>query len=61
MKQAERKEEERVRKEQREEKWKREHAYEELHKGLGEDDGGDADEGTRGRSNQEEWDEDDFM
>ena len=61
VKQAERKEEERVRKEQREEKWKREHAYEELHKGLGEDDGGDADEGTRGRSNQEEWDEDDFM
>lgn len=61
VKQAERKEEERVRKEQREEKWRREHAYEELHKGLGEDDGGDADEGTRGRSNQEEWDEDDFM
>ena len=44
-----------MRKEQREEKWKREHAYEELHKGLGEvdEDGG--------RSNQEVWDEDDFM
>ena len=56
LKKSERKEEERVRKEQREEKWRREHAYEELHRGLGEDDG----EGL-GRSNQEESDEDDFM
>ncbi|CAF9904701.1 MAG: hypothetical protein HETSPECPRED_004760 [Heterodermia speciosa] len=58
LQQAQRKEEERVRKEQREEKWSREHAYEELHKGLGEED----EEGEgKGRSNQEVWDEDDFM
>lgn len=47
-----------MRKEQREEKWRREHAYEELHRGLGEEDDGQED---RGRSNQEEWDEEDFM
>lgn len=44
-----RKEEERVKRERKEEKWKREHAYDELMSGEG------------GRSNEEGWDEEDFM
>ncbi|KAI4164583.1 MAG: hypothetical protein LQ342_001896 [Letrouitia transgressa] len=44
-----RKEEERVKRERKEEKWRREHAYEELMSGEG------------GRSNEEGWDEEDFM
>ncbi|KAL9613993.1 MAG: hypothetical protein Q9167_001473 [Letrouitia subvulpina] len=44
-----RKEEERVKRERKEEKWRREHAYEELMGGEG------------GRSNEEGWDEEDFM
>ncbi|KAL8775698.1 MAG: hypothetical protein Q9209_000194 [Squamulea sp. 1 TL-2023] len=50
-----RKEEERVAKERREEKYKREHAYEDLMKGNAEEDGGGK------RSNQDGWDDDDFM
>ena len=52
VKRAEKKEEERVRREQREEKWQREHAYEELHKDLGEGEGG---------NNAGLEDEEDFM
>ncbi|KAL8891408.1 MAG: hypothetical protein Q9215_001550 [Flavoplaca cf. flavocitrina] len=50
-----RKEEERLAKERREEKYRREHAYEDLMKGDDEGDGGGK------RSNQDGWDEDDFM
>ncbi|KAL8660227.1 MAG: hypothetical protein Q9226_000029 [Calogaya cf. arnoldii] len=50
-----RKEEERLTKERREEKYKREHAYEDLMKG---DEEG---EGAGKRSNQDGWDDDDFM
>ncbi|KAL8731270.1 MAG: hypothetical protein Q9166_003494 [cf. Caloplaca sp. 2 TL-2023] len=50
-----RKEEERLMKERREEKYKREHAYEDLMKGDDEGDGGGK------RSNQDGWDDDDFM
>ncbi|KAI4115756.1 MAG: hypothetical protein LQ345_003710 [Seirophora villosa] len=52
-----RKEEERLKKERREEKYRREHAYEELMNGGG---GGDEDGGGK-RSNQDGFDEDDFM
>ncbi len=48
-----------MRREQRDEKWKREHAYEELHKGLGGDEGGDGEEG--GGNNAGLEDEEDFM
>ncbi|KAL8808613.1 MAG: hypothetical protein Q9223_003972 [Gallowayella weberi] len=48
-----RKEEERLMKERREEKYKREHAYEDLMN----DEGG----GVGKRSNQDGWDDDDFM
>ena len=50
-----RKEEERLTKERREEKYKREHAYEDLMNGDAEGDGGGK------RSNQDGWDDDDFM
>ena len=50
-----RKEEERLAKERREGKYRREHAYEDLMKGDDEGDGGGK------RSNQDGWDEDDFM
>ena len=50
-----RKEEERLKKERREEKYQREHAYEELMKGDDEGEGGGK------QSNQEGWDDDDFM
>ncbi|KAI4089662.1 MAG: hypothetical protein Q9206_001150 [Seirophora lacunosa] len=53
-----RKEEERLKKERREEKYRREHAYEELMNGGGGD--GDEDGGGK-RSNQDGFDEDDFM
>ncbi|KAL8704887.1 MAG: hypothetical protein Q9201_001955 [Fulgogasparrea decipioides] len=49
-----RKEEERLKKERQDEKYKREHAYEDLMKG-------DDDEGGGKRSNQDGWDDDDFM
>lgn len=52
-KKALRKEEERVARERKEDKWRREHAYEEL---MHADDGGSV-----GRSNEQGWDEDDFM
>lgn len=50
-----RKEEERLKKERRDEKFRREHAYEDLMKGADEDEGGGK------RSNQDGYDEDDFM
>ncbi|KAL8674944.1 MAG: hypothetical protein Q9168_000647 [Polycauliona sp. 1 TL-2023] len=50
-----RKEEERVTKERREEKYRREHAYEDLMNGDQEGDG------SGKRSNQDAWDDDDFM
>ncbi|KAL8859524.1 MAG: hypothetical protein Q9178_003923 [Gyalolechia marmorata] len=50
-----RKEEERLTKERREEKYKREHAYEDLMNVDAEGDGGGK------RSNQDGWDDDDFM
>ncbi|KAL8854726.1 MAG: hypothetical protein Q9221_000508 [Calogaya cf. arnoldii] len=50
-----RKEEERLTKERREEKYKREHAYEDLMKGDEEGEGGGK------RSNQDGWDDADFM
>lgn len=53
VKKALRKEEERVARERKEDKWQREHAYEEL---MHTDDGGSV-----GRSNEQGWDEDDFM
>ncbi|MCJ1461711.1 hypothetical protein MMC07_000309 [Pseudocyphellaria aurata] len=53
VKKSLRKEEERVARERKEDKWKREHAYEEL---MHADDGGSV-----GRSNEQGWDEDDFM
>lgn len=50
-----RKEEERLKKERRDEKYKREHAYEDLMKGDDEEEGGGK------MSNQDGFDEDDFM
>ncbi|KAL9001135.1 MAG: hypothetical protein Q9169_000318 [Polycauliona sp. 2 TL-2023] len=50
-----RKEEERLTKERREEKYRREHAYEDLMKGDDDEVGGGK------RSNQDAWDDDDFM
>ncbi|KAI4167304.1 MAG: hypothetical protein LQ343_007307 [Gyalolechia ehrenbergii] len=50
-----RKEEERLKKERKDKKYRREHAYEDLMKGD------DAEEGGGKRSNQEGWDDDDFM
>lgn len=53
VKKSLRNEEERVARERREDKWTREHAYEEL---MHADDGGSV-----GRSNEQGWDEEDFM
>lgn len=39
-----------MKKERKEDKWKREHAYEEMYE-----------EGEGGKSNTEGWDDDDFM
>ncbi|KAL9602244.1 MAG: hypothetical protein Q9219_001968 [cf. Caloplaca sp. 3 TL-2023] len=50
-----RKEEERLKRERTDQKYKREHAYEDLMKGDDDVEGGGK------RSNQEGWDEDDFM
>lgn len=49
------KEEERLKKERRDEKYRREHAYEDLMNG------GEAETGGGKRSNQDGFDEDDFM
>ncbi|KAL8781456.1 MAG: hypothetical protein Q9194_000329 [Teloschistes cf. exilis] len=50
-----RKEDERVKKERQEEKYRREHAYEDMMNGDVDEEGGGK------RSNQEGWDDDDFM
>ncbi|KAL8711348.1 MAG: hypothetical protein Q9220_004245 [cf. Caloplaca sp. 1 TL-2023] len=50
-----RKEEDRLKKERRDDKYKREHAYEDLMKGDDDQEGGGK------RSNQDGWDDDDFM
>ncbi|KAL9586031.1 MAG: hypothetical protein Q9212_001176 [Teloschistes hypoglaucus] len=50
-----RKEDERVKKERQEEKYRREHAYEDMMNGDGDEEGGGK------RSNQDGWDDDDFM
>ncbi|KAL8869321.1 MAG: hypothetical protein Q9174_004360, partial [Haloplaca sp. 1 TL-2023] len=50
-----RKEEEKLKKERQDEKYKREHAYEDLMKGDDDEEGGGK------KSNQDGWDDDDFM